>query len=325
MTTPETLPQPYFDPAHPGQSVDLMLPIRQQWLTGVRVGETVSKTRGQGYEINGIREYLPGEDGRHIDHLATARNPEGWPLVREHQAEISPSVWFVTDVFRKRYMANTGYCSEQILGLSALVALFGSADRQGFATAFIAADDTRLHQQTPALGRKHLRQARNQLSKITFDTPQTPVHEQQSMHTVIRRAARLATRSIVVIVSDFRDTDLFESSHDRPNWLSPLQKLASARNNGNSVVAVELTNPWDFAIPEQVESLWTGSQNVNLSGKRGRQIREHYQELGTQQASLISERLRNNGVDHITLSTDSPTWLTDLRQQLDVIAKRVKS
>ena len=84
---------PVFDPENVGASLDRLdakIPVHAQWLQGTLVGDLQSKRRGHGIDIDGVRPYIPGDDPRYIDHRATARQPDHWPQIREHYADITP-------------------------------------------------------------------------------------------------------------------------------------------------------------------------------------------------------------------------------------------
>src|SRR5581483_1666958 len=125
--------QPVFDPSNPALILDRVqeaIPINQRWLKGLIPGETAAKRVGHGYEIDGIRDFMDGDDPRYVDWNVTARmTDEGaTPQVRIHYRDITPNFWIVTDAAQSRYNIesprdNPGHFPENLLALSAITAL----------------------------------------------------------------------------------------------------------------------------------------------------------------------------------------------------------
>lgn len=318
----ETLPiqvDPVFDPEHIGASLDAIkarLPLNAAWLRGNIVGEMVSKRRGQGYDVDGVRPYEPGDDPRYIDHNITARQPDQWPQLREHYADVTPSMWLVTDSLQSRNSFNPGYFSEQRLALSAATAFMRIAHIEGVPAASLASNDHKiLEQRQPGQGKAHILKTAKLLAGGMNESRGhrgSEVINRPSLSALLRYAGQRCTEDIVVVVSDFRDTA--EPAAAASGWKPALDKLAY---QGNNLIAVELTNPWDYELPEKADRLAT-SRGVTWigNGKLGRQHRADYAAAAQEQQTKIDESLAAAGVYHIKLATDQPRWVTSLRDQI---------
>lgn len=318
----EAVPQvdPVFDPAHVGASLDAIkgrLPLNALWLRGNIVGEMVSKRRGQGYDVDGVRPYVPGDDPRYIDHNITARQPDQWPQLREHYADVTPNLWLVTDALQSRNSFNPGYFSEQRLALSAVTAFMRIAQIEGVPAASLASNDHKIiEQRRPGQGKAHILKTAKFLAggmNESRDRGAGEIITPPSLSALLRYAGKRCAEDIVVVVSDFRDT---AGPSDAINgWKPALDTLAK---QGNNLIAVELTNPWDYQLPTTADRLTTGQGVMWIgSGKRGRQYRADYAEAALEQQAKIDASLAAAGAHHIKLATDQSRWVASFRDQIN--------
>ena len=313
-------PEPLFDPSNPGASMDqinrLVLPIHGRILSGQSFGDMPSKISGHGYEFEGVREYVPGDDARHVDWPTTVRQSPHQLMVREHFEDVSPAEWLVTDSIQGRHRVNPGQSgfSEQELALSAATCFMMLARREGMPVGMVAANDTQIIRSkgTPKQGKKHILHLGNQLINHA-DGSETgiPAEERPALATLLKKTGELASRNLVVVVSDFRD--VFDPAEEENGWLNPMREI---RHNNNDIIAVELTNPWDSKVPENVDRLRIDGKTIWIGGKDRPQIVANYEYKMAQQQKNIDNGLKAAKATHIKLSTDNPRWFTSLREQL---------
>lgn len=322
--TASIIREPIFDPAQPGASLDginrLVLPMHRP-LDGLVGGDISSPQRGHGYEKDGIREYQPGDNERHVDWYATARSGQSMPLVRERYKDITPNLYVVTDAPQDRNAITQGeHFSEQELALSVGGVMLLAAQKQGMPSKLFAINDTDMYvSRRPATSRSHLMQSSRQLADLALEQDESPDESRkQHLASLLGRVAQTSSKSLVVVVSDFRDA---EAGHAENGWLKPLQELRAKNNN---IVAIELTNPEDYAMPEEVERYKLDAGKVAWLGgrKAARQTRDLYQELALEQQISIDESLAQVGATHVKLSTTEPRWFTGLQGQLKVAQSR---
>lgn len=322
--------QPVFDPANVGASIDLIraqIPIKSLRLHGSLAGVVPSFSKGDGLDIDGVRDYVPGDDPRHIDWAITARQPDGSLQIREHYRDVTPNLWLVTDTLQSRYAANPGYFSEQRLALSAIVAFLRLSEIQGMPSAILAANDDRLtavRQLVPVQGRPHVRATVGKL--VAALSPMASAAALPSMMAERRAvaetrphldellgyAAKYCTKSLVVIVSDFRDTAMPDD--EIHGWANSLTRLAK---QDNDVIAVELTNPYDYRLSEQANR-FAGEKSVFWVGnnKHGRAQRAAYAAAAARQQTAINQTLAGADRRHLRLSAIDPQWLANFKLQL---------
>lgn len=322
----ETTPiarEPIFDPEHPGASLHrfnkLVLPLRRP-LDGLINGDISSPRRGEGFEKDGLREYQDGDNERHVDWYATARLGQQTPLIRERYRDITPNLYVVTDAPQERNAITQGeFFSEQELAMSVGGVMLLMAQKQGIPTSLFAINDSETRgSKRPSSGRSHMLQSGRQLAGLAGKEANAS-DKQQHLSELLSRVARTATKSVVVVVSDFRDADPDAKEN---GWLAPLQHL---RGNENNIVAVELTNPEDYEMPEEVERLNLGEGKVAWLG-RGRsaqKTRDIYRELALEQQAGIDNALTQVRATHIQLSTTDPLWFSSLKGQLRNASRQV--
>ena len=322
MAVPEQVllaPEPLFDPQRVGESLDTMLPISAPWLSGTRSGETTSRRRGEGFDIDGIRPYEIGDDPRYIDWKATARNPEGTPQYRMHQADITPSVWVLTDTLSSRYEVNAGSISEQMLAVSAIMSIFKTANKQGMPISMVAANNGRIYspRHESAAPKQYLRLG-HQISNLLGEN-KSGEDAEVTLTEVLTKASKFITESIVVVVSDFRDD--IPSDNANFAWARPLNKIA---RNGNDLIAVEVSQPWDFQLPQKIETFMPAAhQTVNIAdGDYEQEIRQSYANVGRATQAKIDETLREVKAGHIKLASEQSEWASSLRAQVRQLAKK---
>lgn len=316
-TTHNLEPQPLFDPSRPGASLQqlqqLVLPIRSQILSGLVSGETQSNAKGQGYERDDVRDIEPDDEYHHVDQVLTAQHPEHTPQVRTHFRDITPSLWLITDSMRGHNSVNPGYFSEQDLALSVGGAVLLMAQQEGMPSTMLGINDREQvrSSEVPFHGRKNVLQIGKTLVRLAQDFELTPESEQKNLSQLLEHAAQRATQSVVVVVSGFRDN--VDPSNDPDSWKQPMQRL---RQQGNDILALELTNPWDFELPEKV-SRFTLSDRIAFVGKREAQrLPQIYRDNAKKQQSAIDETIAQARAAHIKLSTSDPRWFTSMYRQL---------
>lgn len=317
--------QPVFDPRDVGGSLSVIqaqIPaVRRPWLAGTVLGEVVSKRKGPGHEADGVRDYVPLDDPRDIDWRITARQPDGVLQVRERFRDIIPALWIVTDTLQNRNAKNPNYFSEQKLALSAIMGLMRMAELQRMPTAVIAGDDQGLvvDQRRPKQGRTHMLRTGEALAEAAIasenaetDLIDTPYH----LSELLDYAAHRCTRSIVAIISDFRDVPYPDVQNY--GWGSAIEKLT---RRGNDLVAIETQNKWDRAVPPEMGRLKVGRRKVvSISPEQ----RAAFAEAATVQQAAIDAQLAATGAHHIRLSAEEPLWRDAFCDQLRALGQRRK-
>lgn len=256
-------------------------------LDGFLQGDYHTIFRGYGMDLADIREYVAGDDVRHIDWNVTARMDT--PYVREYLEDreitahflldISPSVDFGTAVALKRDML-----IDFVAVLARLLVRHGN--RVG---AVIYGRG--VERVVPAAGgRMQVLRLIDQLEKH----PRLESAPQTSLAELLDAGARaIQRRSLVFVISDFFTT---------PGWESSLARLSRR----HEVLAIRLVDPRERELPdlgmvvmndaETGEHLW-----VDTSDRR---FRSRFADAVARRDAALASAFARAHVDTIELSTE---------------------
>ena len=188
---------------------------RYAWLAGDRrlqeIGIKTYQQRGEGTDFKQLAEYRYGDPIRHIDWKATLRQHK--PILREFQDERDQCVMLLIDCGRRM----RAYDAEEKIGgghfdqvLNAVMLLSYVALKQGDAVGALTfgtpAGDERVF--APRKGAHAL----NALMGELYSVQPTPTHSDYVMvaQTLLRRHHK---RSLVIVITNFRDEDSSELAH----------------------------------------------------------------------------------------------------------------
>lgn len=242
--------------------------------------------RGHGIEFAEVREYEPGDPFNAIDWKVTARM--GRPFVKRFVEERELNVLLAVDVsgsaaFGTRMRTKRGLAAE----IAALLGL--AATRNNDMVGLMLFSDRVEGYLRPRRGRQRLRRLLHEL--VTAEAEGTGT----DIGLALRTAGRvLKTRSLVFVLSDFRDSDF-----DRD---------LAALSRRHDVVGFRLTDPAEDSLPAAgLLEVWdpeTG--DTGLLDLRDRAVREALADRAAARHAAASRSLRRAGVDELTLTTDRP-------------------
>ena len=257
----------------------------------VLAGEYHSVFKGQGMEFDEVREYQPGDDIRAIDWNVTART--GHPYIKRFREERELTLLFVVDLSASgRFGSVKNMKNEVATELCALLAF--SAIKNNDKVGLVVFTETVELFIPPAKGTSHvLRLIRDLLS---FE----PSQKGTRINAGLEYAARILNRrSIVVLISDFFDTDYERTL-----------RILSRRHD---VIAASINDPREYELPNagllELEDGETGERITIDSGSAS--VREQYRKLGLKRAGELRETFRAMDIDLIEVGT-SHDYLLDL-------------
>jgi uncharacterized protein (DUF58 family) len=188
---------------------------RYAWLAGDRrlqeIGIKTYQRRGQGTDFKQLAEYNLGDSVRHIDWRATLRM--GKPIVREFQDERDQCVMLLVDCGRRmraddRDIGSTSTHFDQVLNAVMLVSYVAlkQGDEVGAMTFGTPAE---LERSVPP---RKGSQALNTMMSHLHGIQPTPTHSDYvaAAQSVLRRHHK---RSLVIVITNFRDEDSTELRH----------------------------------------------------------------------------------------------------------------
>jgi uncharacterized protein (DUF58 family) len=180
---------------------------RYAWLAGDRrlaeLGIKTWQRRGEGTDFRQLAEYQPGDAARNIDWKATLRS--GRPIVRQYQDERDQNVLLMIDCGRRMRadeQAGKGGHFDQVLNAATLLAYVAlrQGDAVGAMTFGVPAGQERLL--APVKGQRAL----GGLMSALHDLEPTLTHPDY-LAAATSLMQRLQRRSLVVLLTNFRDED----------------------------------------------------------------------------------------------------------------------
>lgn len=274
-------------------------------LDGLSQGDHETLLQGPGMRLSDIREYLPGDDVRHIDWNVTART--GTLHVRTFYEERALTAWFLVDTSASMAFSSTGVpkhhaaqqCADMLASLfvrqaDRFAALFH--DGHGASPAVMLPPGAgQQHQMRLArLFGEHAGRApsaapsgRKDQAGATGGTPLSPM---------LRRAcAAIRRRSLVIVLSDFLAA---------PGWEDWLRQLAYR----HEVLCVRCIDPVERSIPDiglvTVEDSESGSQC--LIDTSDPVIRSRYAQIVAARDKALADICLGAGADLLRIQTGMP-------------------
>lgn len=265
-------------------------------------GHALSPMRGRGMEYAESREYIAGDDARHIDWRLTARSGRAHTKLFQAErerltlivADTSPSLYFGTRVrFKSVQAARAG-----------AIAAWAAA-RDGDRIAALRGS-TREAPVAPASG---TRGALRVLDALTRWYAAPPVDD-SGLEVALDHAARLLRPGSRVIV--IADPLGFAAVPER-RWPVLAQH--------HEIVVLLLTDPLEMAPPRAALPFRSGAERIELDLASAAQ-RQRWQGIFAEPVEAAIKRLPLRGVRVQALSTDaaSESWLPMLGRQRPMVA-----
>ena len=224
-------------------------------LDGRLMGGYRTAHRGAGTDLAGLRDYVEGDDARHIDWNVTARLNE--PQLRVFTEDRELTAWLVLDRSASMRVGRPGSGKDEVLGDLALVLarLLGrGGNRVGALLYDTGPYDNGTVRVVPAgTGRRHALRIGAELARTARRRPARP-GSTTDLAAMLDAVAKLARRrALIVVISDFiGDGD----------WGRSLLRLVPR----HEVVALRIIDPADDELPDVglvvVEDAETGEQLV---------------------------------------------------------------
>ena len=226
-------------------------------LDGRLMGGYRTAHRGAGTDLAGLRDYVEGDDARHIDWNVTARLNE--PQLRVFTEDRELTAWLVLDRSASMAVGVPGRGKDDVLGELALVLalLFGRGCNRVGALLY---DTGTIRTIPPGTGRRHALRIGAELARTAAGRPRpgkngsSQYRGTTDLAAMLDAVAKLARRrALIVVVSDFiGDGD----------WGRSLLRLVPR----HEVVALRITDTTDDELPDVglvvIEDAETGEQFV---------------------------------------------------------------
>jgi uncharacterized protein (DUF58 family) len=257
---------------------------------GRRVGNHRSPFHGFAVEFAGHRQYVPGDDPRHIDWKVYYKS--GRYTTKLYELETNFVAHLVVDVSESmKFAYKTGRKSDYAAFMAVALAHAVVAQSDQAAVTFFA--DEALETFPPSSADE----VPDKISKYMEDPP---FKDRTAVGRVLSLLAeRIGRRKVVFVLSDFFG--------DVAATFDGVKRLA---DGANEVILLHLVDPLeiDFSYPGRVEL-------IELEGTRrdtfeGRDIRASYNELFAEYLARMRGESRRHNVDYVLCDTGANFGLT---------------
>jgi len=267
---------------------------------GMMTGSYKSKIRGRGIEFSEVREYVIGDDVRHIDWNVTARTNK--LHVKEFVEERDLRVYVIFDYSASNEFGFTK--SKKSIGHEVAASIIFSAMKNNDSVGLGIFTDT-LEQFIPARkGRRHSLTLLRALLSHKIKSKKTNIESSllQLHHT-------LGQHSVIFIISDYIS----------PNFLRPLTFL----KNRHDVILINLSDIRESELPDigytMLEDMESGEQLlVNTSDVN---FREAFTKNSLEKSQKIKNNITKIKVEMVNVSEQIP-FDKALRQFFDQRMRR---
>jgi uncharacterized protein (DUF58 family) len=286
------IPYRYFQPTHSGELRQLELTVRGV-VEGVFSGLHKSPHKGFSIEFAEHREYVPGDEIKHLDWRVLARTDRH--VIKQYEQETNLRATICVDASGSMNFAGPRTDGQPqrprkfdvacTIAASLAYLLSAQQDLVGL-TVF----DTAVRSELAAgNGPAHLDQLFRRLESLT---PSTETDLAAALHQVANRIPR---RGVVILLSDLLD--------DPDRLTRALQQLRHARHQ---VVALQILDPAELTLPGTAPLTFVDAEDGQKIQIDPRTIRTQYQTAFTSYLSDLKQRCGQAGITYLQTTTDVP-------------------
>ena len=270
---------------------------------GIRVGDQASPRRGFSVEFAQHREYVPGDDLRHIDWRAYARSER--LTIKEYRQETNFTAHLVADISGSMRYSETGSAKSTMAKLLALVTA-RLASAQGDATALWQASGAN-HLVDPCIVPAGSRSGSlfalvNRLVGLETDpAKETPESKSALAKALGSLASRPLRRGMVVVFSDLLE-----------DWDALIAPMRQIRARGHDLVVTHILHGDEIELPFKGEVRFDDLESPTKVLARPHQLRDRYRKEIASWRARIESDLQAIRADYVLVraeSDPSESWL----------------
>ncbi len=259
----------------------------RQAVEGFMAGLHKSPHRGVSVEFAEHREYVPGDDLRHLDWRVYGRSDRFY--IKRYEEETNLTLTVVLDASESMSYAGEGQVSKFRYGAMVAATLAYLVLRHRDAAAMALIDETLETFVPPATRPSHLAEITEGIERATLKKKTEP-------GLVLRElAGKLPARSIVAVISD-----LFAA----PDKI--LHGIRALRGKRQDVIVFQVLDRDEVEFPFQRTTRFDGMEGFDPLVSDPKALRQAYLEVFGAHCERIRKGCLANGVDYQRLTTDTP-------------------
>jgi uncharacterized protein (DUF58 family) len=278
-------PLKYLDPLTLARVSSLELQARLV-VEGYLSGMHKSPYHGFSVEFAQHREYVPGDDIRHIDWKVYGRT--GRFFLKQYEEETNLVCWLLLDISESMRYGSKGI-SKYDYACMAAAALAYLVLQQGDSVAMVTFDDQLRDLRKPSSQPSHLKELVHIMS-------QTRVREKSRMGPIFHDVAeRINRRALVFVISDVFD--------EVPEVLAGLRHL---RHKRHEVILWHILDGAELDFPFRESTLFRGLEQYPELLTDPRTLRKSYLEQINGFITELQHGCRDQNIDYVQMRTDTP-------------------
>lgn len=245
-----------------------------------------SPLKGFSIEFADYRQYVKGDDIRHLDWKAFARNERLY--IRQYEEECNLRVYLLVDGSKSMSFGHSGLMKYTFAAKLAAALAYVTVQQQD--SVGLTIFDRQVRCQIPARSnREHLRVIGNRLAE------HEPDNETNVAQTLHRLAENVRRRALIVIVSDLLDD------------LDAIQRaLAHFRRRKHDVIVYHVLDPAEITFPFRDIGNFEDLEDGTTLTTNPREVREAYQEAVSEFLFNCQRACAGLDIDYVLSPTDQP-------------------
>ena len=288
----------FFQPDRVANLANLNLLARQA-VEGFITGLHKSPHHGFSVEFAEHREYVAGDDLRHMDWQAWGRSDRYLVKLYEQQTNLRANI--LMDVSQSMNYQHTGERSKFEYGAFLAAALAYLMTRQQDRVGLTLFDETIRFEAPPASTPAHLDHLFRNL-EATAPGGQTQLA--QTLHSLARRLAR---RGLIVLISDLYD--------DPDAVFKALQHFVYHRHQ---IIIFHVMDPAELSLPQHGAKVFVDLETGEQLRADARHVQQAYRHAVDGFISEYRRRCAQQNIEYVLATTDTPVE----RMLLNYLAKR---
>ncbi len=252
---------------------------------GLMLGDHASPYHGFSVEFSQHRQYMPGDDIRHIDWQVYGKTDRYY--IRQYEEETSLNAYVLVDNSKsmdfKASAKVTKYQYAQLIAGAMIWLLLHQNDAAG-----LAVFNRKIDVLYPP---KSVMSYLNELLAVLQNTPCSDrTRTGEALHRITEKLRR---KGLVILISDLLD--------DAEAIMKGLNHL---RYLGHDVLVIQLLDPAEWELPGARKFRYRDMESGESIKLDARQIREEYRERIRAFTDNINRRCGENHIDHTLVLTD---------------------
>jgi uncharacterized protein (DUF58 family) len=281
----------YLDPATVGKLASLELKARLV-VEGFIVGLHKSPYHGFSVEFADYRQYMPGDDIKHIDWKIYGKSDRFY--IKQFEEETNLKGYILLDAsasmgFRAPDTKLTGGLTKLEYSCYLAAALSYLMLRQQDAPGLLVFDEKVRAFIPPRGARSHINNILKQLDKTT---PQSGTETGLAFHEL---ADRIKRRGLIIIISDLLD--------DPERMLTGLKHF---RHRKHDVIVFQVLDPFERSFNYPAEARFRDLETGEMLLTNPNQIRQAYTERLSEFTDKLKQGCREAQIDYYLLDTSTP-------------------